>query len=59
MREQPDNGPNLFSPAGSRKYLNAAERRRFVEAAQCTPSPMRLFCLTFVGAARAFRKCWP
>jgi len=45
MREQPYNGQNLFGPSGSRKYLNAAERLRFVEAARRTPPKIRLFCL--------------
>jgi len=45
MREQPYNGQNLFGPFGSRKYLNAAERLRFVEAARRTPTKIRLFCL--------------
>ena len=46
MREQPYDGQSLFGRSGSRKYLNAAERRRFVEAAQRTPAKIRLFCLT-------------
>lgn len=46
MREQPYDGLNLFGQSGSRKYLNAAERRRFVEATQLAPSKVRLFCLT-------------
>ena len=29
MREQPYDGLSLFGQSGSRKYLNAAERRRF------------------------------
>ena len=37
---------NLFGPSGSRKYLNAAERRRFVEAPRRMPSNIRPFCLT-------------
>ena len=31
MREQPHDGLSLFGPFGGRKYLNAAERRRFVK----------------------------
>jgi hypothetical protein len=46
MRDQPYDGLNLFSPSGKRKYLNAAERQRFVEAARRAPSKIRLFCLT-------------
>lgn len=33
-------------PSGNRKYLNAAERQRFVAAACRAPSKIRLFCLT-------------
>ena len=36
---------SLFGPTGGRKYLNAAERRRFVEAARRAPPTVRLFCL--------------
>jgi len=32
--------------SGSRKYLNAAERQRFIEAARSSPPKIRLFCLT-------------
>ncbi len=46
MREQPYDGQSLFGRYGSRKYLNAAERRRFVEATRRMPSKIRLFCLT-------------
>jgi hypothetical protein len=46
MREQPHDGVTLFGPSGSRKYLNAAERLRFVKAAQRAPSRIALFCLT-------------
>jgi len=46
MREQPYDGLSRFGPSGSRKYLNAAERRRFAEAARRTPSKICLFCLT-------------
>ena len=46
MREQPYEGLSLFGPSGNRKYLNAAERRRFVEAARRAPPKIRLFCLT-------------
>jgi integrase/recombinase XerD len=45
MREEHHQGLTLFGPSGSRKYLNATERRRFVEAARRTPSKIRLFCL--------------
>lgn len=46
MRDQPYNGPTLFGHAGSRKYLNAAEPRQFIDAARLTPPKVRLFCLT-------------
>lgn len=44
MREQPYGGGSLFGQSGSRKYLNAAERRRFLESAQQVPERERLFC---------------
>jgi integrase/recombinase XerD len=37
---------SLFSLYGSRKYLNAEDRRRFVEATRLAPTRIRLFCLT-------------
>jgi len=43
MREQPYDGLNLFGQSGSRKYLNAAERRRFLESAQQFPVRECLF----------------
>jgi integrase/recombinase XerD len=46
MREQPYGGGSLFAQSGSRKYLNAAERRRFLESAQQLPPIVRSFCLT-------------
>jgi integrase len=46
MREPPYEGQTLFGQSGSRKYLNTAERRRFLESAQRLPPPERLFCLT-------------
>jgi len=39
-------GGSFFSRSGGRKYLNAAERLRFVEAARRMPSEIQLFCLT-------------
>jgi integrase len=45
MREHPYGGGSLFGPSGSRKYLNAVERRRFLESAQQLAPPERLFCL--------------
>jgi integrase/recombinase XerD len=38
-------GMSLYGSAGGRKYLNAAERRRFIASAQCAPPMVRLFCL--------------
>jgi integrase/recombinase XerD len=46
MREQPYGGGSLFGQSGSRKYLNAAERLRFLETIQSLPPDERLFCLT-------------
>jgi integrase/recombinase XerD len=45
MREQPYEGGSLFGPSGSRKYLNAAERQRFIASAEDAPPMVRLFCL--------------
>jgi integrase len=39
-------GLSLFSRYGNRKYLNAAERLRFLDAARCAPHKARQFCLT-------------
>jgi integrase/recombinase XerD len=52
MREQPYEGQSLFGKSGSRKYLNAAERRRFLESAQRLPPHERSFCqvLAWSGA---------
>jgi integrase/recombinase XerD len=38
---------SLFNRLGHGKYLNAAERQRFVEAARRAPAKIRLFCLIF------------
>ncbi len=45
MREHPHDGVSLFGPSGSRKYLNAAERRRFLQAASRLAPRERLFCV--------------
>jgi len=45
MHSHVDAGMTLYGPTGGRKYLNAAERRRFIKAAQRAPAPIRLFCL--------------
>jgi len=37
---------SLFGPSGHRKYLNPAERKRFIDAANGAPPETRLFCLT-------------
>jgi integrase len=45
MREHsPDAGMSLYGSTGSRKYLNAAERRRFTKAALRTSLEVQLFC---------------
>jgi len=46
MREQPYHGLSLFGLYGNRKYLNAAERHRFIEAAKRARPKVRQFCLT-------------
>jgi integrase/recombinase XerD len=46
MHEQLRDGLTLFSQSGSRKYLNAVERKRLLESAQGFPPSERLFCLT-------------
>jgi len=45
MRDQPYDDLSLFDPSGRRKYLNAAERHRFMRKAQWTQPSVRLFCL--------------
>lgn len=45
MRDHTHAGMNLYEPAGGRKYLNAAERRRFTQAARRAPLDAQLFCL--------------
>jgi integrase/recombinase XerD len=46
MQEHAQAGMNLYGPTGSRKYLNAAERRRFAKMAARAATEVRLFCLT-------------
>jgi integrase/recombinase XerD len=48
MRTHAPDGMSLYGPSGSRKYLNAAERRRFVRAARRAEPKTRLFCLTLL-----------
>ena len=52
MHEQLHDGLTLFGQSSSRKYLNAFERRRFLESAQQLPAPERLICqvLAWSGA---------
>jgi integrase/recombinase XerD len=45
MREHPYAGMSLHGSTGSRKYLNTAERRRFIRAARRAPLDVQLFCL--------------
>jgi integrase len=45
MREHVRAGINLYGPTGSRKYLNATERRRFIRAARRASLEVQLFCL--------------
>jgi site-specific recombinase XerD len=41
------NAVSLYTPCGARKYLNASERLRFLEAAnQCPRADLRTLCLT-------------
>jgi integrase/recombinase XerD len=44
MREQLHDGLSLFGQSGSRKYLNSAERQRFIEAAHRAPPKIQLLC---------------
>jgi integrase/recombinase XerD len=45
MRDRADAGMSLYGPTGARKYLNAAEHRRFIKAANHAEPDTRLFCL--------------
>jgi integrase/recombinase XerD len=45
MREHAHAGMSLYGSTGSRKYLNVAERRRFIRAARRAPLDVQLFCL--------------
>jgi integrase len=44
MGTQVEAGVSLYGPTGGRKYLNAAERQRFIEAAGQASPEVRLFC---------------
>jgi integrase/recombinase XerD len=48
MQGPPHAGISLYGPAGSRKYLNSAERRRFIRAARRAPLDVQLFCLVLM-----------
>src|SRR5579872_1945962 len=39
---------SLYGPSGERKYLNAGERRRFLNVCQHMLPEVRLFCLILV-----------
>jgi integrase/recombinase XerD len=45
MHRHAQAGMSLYGSTGSRKYLNAAERRRFAKAACRAPLEIQLFCL--------------
>jgi integrase/recombinase XerD len=45
MRDHAHAGMSLYGSTGGRKYLNAAERRRFIRAARRATPKIRLFCL--------------
>jgi integrase/recombinase XerD len=45
MQEHAHAGMSLYGPTGGRKYLNAAERQRFIKAANRADPDTRLFCL--------------
>jgi integrase len=46
VHDQHSGGGSLFGQSGSRKYLNAVERRQFLKCAQRLAPNERLFCLT-------------
>jgi integrase/recombinase XerD len=48
MQRDAASGMSLYGPGGRRKYLTAAERRRFVRALQRVSPNVRLFCLLLV-----------
>jgi integrase/recombinase XerD len=45
MREHTHAGMSLYGSTGGRKYLNAAERRRFFKASRRAALEVQLFCL--------------
>jgi hypothetical protein len=51
MREHTHAGMSLYGSAGSRKYLNVAERRRFAKAALRTPLTVAAKKITFFNTA--------
>jgi integrase len=46
VSEKFHSGLSLFGRYGNRKYLNAAERLRFLDAVKCAPPYAREFCAT-------------
>jgi integrase/recombinase XerD len=48
MRERADAITSLYGPSGERKYLNGAERSRFISAAERAPPDVRAFCLVLI-----------
>jgi integrase/recombinase XerD len=52
MCEHAHAGMSLYGSTGSRKYLNAAERRRFIRAARRAPLDVQLFCLVLSLSGR-------
>jgi len=47
-KSQPTNNMGLYSASGGRKYLNAAERKRFIAALSHIPPKPRVFCLVLL-----------
>ena len=48
MHHRVHQGTTLYGPAGTRKYLTAAERQRFLAALSKLPANVRLFCLVLM-----------
>jgi hypothetical protein len=60
MREHAHAGTSLYGSTGSRKYLNAAERRRFIKAARRAPLDAQIFCLVlYFSGGRIPPRTWP
>jgi integrase/recombinase XerD len=64
MREHAPAGMSPYGPTDSRKYLNAAERRRFIKAARRVPLDVQPFCLVLslsggrISEILALTPCW-